>query len=340
MFSWSFQQMCILLFVFEYRLGWGFAKGKTIEVDDYESRRSARRTQAELVLSRQQREAIMLEWGASVHEIVDAVRSNVRAKNQRRHSVYSLGRYDRWEEMMQNAGRRLKRTILLQKTTGQKAKELSAQVQPCLMLKEPVIAEEHEENHEHPTGSPDVPHPPNGTAPSKPHSESTALIQHNLYAPEEYILGMSDPGMHEMSPAQYTTSRQESLSWSGTIQRVSATGMEVDLFRNNVDVSSHLSYDDDATTIDSSDEYDDDDGFGDLVRDTRHWYVDGYDAPHPQRRTVPTVISEDFNYFADHMHQPVLIVQQYQQQPVRYPGYEMEQLHYWEQRSPAVHYSY
>ncbi|KAL7579494.1 hypothetical protein ACA910_007871 [Epithemia clementina (nom. ined.)] len=321
-------------------LGWRFAKEKTYRVDDFESKRSSRRSQAELVLSRQQREAIMMEWGASVHEIVEAIRSNVRAKNQRRHSVYSLGRYDRWEELMQNAGRRLKRTILLQKPSGIKAKELSAQVQPCLTAKEPIRTEEGDEPDvslqlAQTENAHDVDLPPNHATPPEQHPKSAALLAHNLYSAEDY-LGMSDPGLHEISPAQYTMNREERKSWNGTMFRVSVPLFEVDVYGDTAEVSSYLSYDDDAVTMESSEDFDDD-GFGELVRDTRHWYVDGFDAPHPHRRVIPVVISEDWNSYIQQQHPAIMIQQQQQTQPWRHQGYEMEPLQYWEYRRTGVY---
>jgi hypothetical protein len=56
-----------------------------------------------------------VEWGASFHEIIDAIRNGIKAKNQRRSTVNAIGRYDRWEEMMESAGRKMKKAIGLQR---------------------------------------------------------------------------------------------------------------------------------------------------------------------------------------------------------------------------------
>ena len=338
-----------------FSLGWGYEREKSIEVDEYESKKSLiRKNQTQLVLSRQERESILLEWGFSVHEIVDAIRCNVRAKHQRRHSVYSLGRYDRWEEMMQKARRRLRRTILLQKPSGQRAKELSAQVQPC--WHSPVAKEDmaggtdeercSEESHhyqqqthqqqQHLHSSDACPfqsnHPQAASSDQHLASVGTSSPHHPVYTQEEYLMGMSDPGVYEQSatdddvPAPFTETaagRRESMSWNGgavllhhplhhhyplqftphpSLFMGSPPVFEVNLCRDVSEISSHLSYDydDDATTIysmqDELDDYDDD-GFGQLVRDTRHWYVDGLDAPHPERRMIPTIIYEDSYYY-------------------------------------------
>ena len=90
-----------------------------VAVDEFEnSRTNERRSQPDLVLTRQDREELLLEWGASFHEIIDAIRTNVRVKNQRRRTVNSIGTYDRWEEVMESAGRKIKRTLLMQKAAS------------------------------------------------------------------------------------------------------------------------------------------------------------------------------------------------------------------------------
>lgn len=95
-----------------------------MNVEEYEAARPIRRTQHELVLTRQDREQILIEWGATFNEIIESIRSNVRAKSQRRRTVNAIGTYDRWEEAMESAGRRLKQTLLLQRTTKQQVQEL------------------------------------------------------------------------------------------------------------------------------------------------------------------------------------------------------------------------
>ena len=85
-------------------------------MDDYERERAPyRRTQQDLVLTRQEREEKLIEWNHTFPEIIESIRANVRAKHQRRRTVNSIGTYDRWEEAMENASRRLKRTLLLQR---------------------------------------------------------------------------------------------------------------------------------------------------------------------------------------------------------------------------------
>lgn len=89
-----------------------------MKVNEYESVRDRRRNQGELALSRMAREELLLEWGATFNEIIDAIRTNVKIKHQRRRTVNSIGTYDKWEEAMERAGRRIKKTLLPQKASG------------------------------------------------------------------------------------------------------------------------------------------------------------------------------------------------------------------------------
>jgi hypothetical protein len=72
----------------------------------------------DLILSRQDREELLMEWGASFAEIIEAIRLNVKVKNQRRRTVNAIGTYDRIEEMMENTTRQIKKTLQLKKKGG------------------------------------------------------------------------------------------------------------------------------------------------------------------------------------------------------------------------------
>lgn len=103
---------------FVNRLGWSHGKESKMNLYEYESIRKKRRNQRELTLSRMDREDLLLEWGATFNEIIDAIRANVKIKHQRRRTVNSIGTYDKWEEAMERAGRKLKKTLLPQKGSG------------------------------------------------------------------------------------------------------------------------------------------------------------------------------------------------------------------------------
>ncbi|GAX26141.1 hypothetical protein FisN_18Hh257 [Fistulifera solaris] len=99
-------------------LGWSHGKESKVNINDYESVRQRRRNQRELTLSRMAREELLLEWGATFNEIIEAIRTNVKIKHQRRRTVNSIGTYDKLEEAMERAGRKLKKTLLPQKGSG------------------------------------------------------------------------------------------------------------------------------------------------------------------------------------------------------------------------------
>jgi len=80
-----------------------------------------------LILSREEREALLLNWGASFHDIVESVRSNLKIKNQRRQTVTNLGKIERIEEAFESATRKLKSALMLRRSTGNKLKRLQEQ---------------------------------------------------------------------------------------------------------------------------------------------------------------------------------------------------------------------
>lgn len=96
-----------------------------IDLDSYEEARPYRKASSRLILSREEREALLLNWGASFHDIVESVRGNIKVKNQRRQTVTNLGKVERIEEAFESATRRLKRALLLRR--GDKVKRLQEQ---------------------------------------------------------------------------------------------------------------------------------------------------------------------------------------------------------------------
>jgi len=91
-------------------------------VDDYEKTKPTFKLHtSELILSRQDREELLLDWGATFQDIIEAIRTNVRVKNQRRRTVSSIGTYDKWEEALEKAGRKIKRTLKRQPKSSKPA---------------------------------------------------------------------------------------------------------------------------------------------------------------------------------------------------------------------------
>ncbi|KAG7366903.1 hypothetical protein IV203_029573 [Nitzschia inconspicua] len=108
-------------------IGWKYGKTAMIDVNSYEMARPFRKCSRRLILSREQREALLLNWGASFHDIVESVRGNIKVKNQRRQTVTNLGRTEKIEEAFESATRKLKRALLLRRSTGNKVKRLQEQ---------------------------------------------------------------------------------------------------------------------------------------------------------------------------------------------------------------------
>eukprot|EP00531_Pseudo-nitzschia_arenysensis_P014883 CAMPEP_0116143184 /NCGR_PEP_ID=MMETSP0329-20121206/15311_1 /TAXON_ID=697910 /ORGANISM="Pseudo-nitzschia arenysensis, Strain B593" /LENGTH=639 /DNA_ID=CAMNT_0003638479 /DNA_START=234 /DNA_END=2153 /DNA_ORIENTATION=+ len=108
-------------------IGWEYTEAQEIDVDSFESSRTYRKSTSRLILSREEREALLLNWGASFHDIIESVRSNLKIKNQRRQTVTNLGKIERIEEAFESATRKLKSALMLRRSTGNKVKRLQEQ---------------------------------------------------------------------------------------------------------------------------------------------------------------------------------------------------------------------
>ena len=98
-----------------------------VDVDSFESTRTYQKSASYLILSREEREALLLNWGASFHDIIESVRGNLKIKNQRRQTVTNLGKIERIEEAFESATRKLKSALMLRRSTGNKVKRLQEQ---------------------------------------------------------------------------------------------------------------------------------------------------------------------------------------------------------------------
>uniref|UniRef100_A0A7S4EEK0 Uncharacterized protein n=1 Tax=Pseudo-nitzschia australis TaxID=44445 RepID=A0A7S4EEK0_9STRA len=108
-------------------IGWKYGKTRVIDIETFEVARSYKKLSSHLILTREEREALLLNWGASFHDIVEAVRSNLKIKNQRRQTVTNLGKVERIEEAFESATRKLKSALMLRRSTGNKVKRLQEQ---------------------------------------------------------------------------------------------------------------------------------------------------------------------------------------------------------------------
>ena len=101
----------------------------SISVEEYESTRPPRRTHFEMVLPRKVRQDMLKrEWDISNQQIANAVRVNVKVKNQRKATVNNLGKATKIEEAFESAGRKIRRALLFQKPVSKQVRELEEKV--------------------------------------------------------------------------------------------------------------------------------------------------------------------------------------------------------------------
>jgi hypothetical protein len=88
-----------------------------LSVDEFERRKEDRsispKTPSEMLLSRQERERLLLEWGYTQQEMAIAIRETCRIKNQRRTTINNLGTAaEKMSKIAECARRRAKRLLL------------------------------------------------------------------------------------------------------------------------------------------------------------------------------------------------------------------------------------
>ncbi|CAB9499836.1 expressed unknown protein [Seminavis robusta] len=99
-------------------IGWNHGKTFKMDLEDFEKARPPRRSQMDLVLTRGERHRLLVEWGASGQDVIEAIRMIIRVKNQRRQTVNNLGSYDKVEEVFENIGRRFTRFVCRTSSTS------------------------------------------------------------------------------------------------------------------------------------------------------------------------------------------------------------------------------
>jgi hypothetical protein len=90
-------------------IGWNYDIEQEFFVDDFERIREGER-KGDLVLSREEREDMLLDLGYTERELAQAVRTMIKQKNQRRQTVQNLSTSGA-EEMLENAGRRVRKLL-------------------------------------------------------------------------------------------------------------------------------------------------------------------------------------------------------------------------------------
>eukprot|EP00339_Tiarina_fusa_P026306 CAMPEP_0117045928 /NCGR_PEP_ID=MMETSP0472-20121206/31770_1 /TAXON_ID=693140 ORGANISM="Tiarina fusus, Strain LIS" /NCGR_SAMPLE_ID=MMETSP0472 /ASSEMBLY_ACC=CAM_ASM_000603 /LENGTH=579 /DNA_ID=CAMNT_0004758111 /DNA_START=81 /DNA_END=1820 /DNA_ORIENTATION=- len=94
-------------------IGWRYKRGRRLTVEDWELQNpyEDRISLTPSVLSRQERERILKEWGYKQKDIATATRSILKAKNERKVTVQNLGG-QRMEEAVENTARCVKGLLL------------------------------------------------------------------------------------------------------------------------------------------------------------------------------------------------------------------------------------
>ncbi|CAJ1946309.1 unnamed protein product [Cylindrotheca closterium] len=106
-------------------ISWDYKPLREMSVEAYEESRPSRRSQMEMVLPRKLRsEMLKKDWAISQRQIAEAVRRNVKIKNQRRTTVNNLGKASSFEVTFEKLTRKIKRTLMFQKSVSKQCKEL------------------------------------------------------------------------------------------------------------------------------------------------------------------------------------------------------------------------
>lgn len=92
---------------------------------------------------RMREEMLRTEWNASRKEITEAIRQNVKIKNQRRTTINNLGKAEKYEEMMESASRKLNRFVRFQKSVKKQVKEMQDEIEATERRRSKMIYLDH-----------------------------------------------------------------------------------------------------------------------------------------------------------------------------------------------------
>jgi hypothetical protein len=125
------QFVCILLtkkdvlFSFlERSIGWNHGETHKADVNDYEHSRSDRNSNLVIVLSRSEREELLLEWDVDSKNIASSVRAALKTKFQRKQTVINARKFSKLEEAIEVTSKRLKKALLPRRMTHDGVDEL------------------------------------------------------------------------------------------------------------------------------------------------------------------------------------------------------------------------
>ena len=121
--------MSNFMLFFPDSIGWRHLDSRVVHVNHYEHSRPYRKGQLELVLTREERETLLAEWGVSTQDIVSSTRALIKAKNQRRQTVRNLNKAERVEEGLEKATRKLMRLLSFRRSPKVELEQLQRQAE-------------------------------------------------------------------------------------------------------------------------------------------------------------------------------------------------------------------
>jgi len=105
-------------------IGWNHGETHRADVNDYEHSRSDRNSNFVIVLSRSEREELLLEWDVDSRNIASSVRAALKTKFQRKQTVINARKYSKIEEAIEITSKRLKKALLPRRMTNDGVDEL------------------------------------------------------------------------------------------------------------------------------------------------------------------------------------------------------------------------
>lgn len=105
-------------------IGWNHGETHRINMNDYEQNRGERTFYLDTVLTRSEREVLLLEWDVNRSTIVASTRAAMKTKFQRKQTVVNARKFSKLEEVVEVTSRRLKRALLPRRRTDDGAEEL------------------------------------------------------------------------------------------------------------------------------------------------------------------------------------------------------------------------
>ena len=93
-------------------------------MNDYEHNRGDRKFYLDMVLTRSEREELLLEWDVNMSTIVASTRAATKSKFQRKRTVVNARKFSKLEEVVEVTSRRLKRALLPRRRSDDEAEKL------------------------------------------------------------------------------------------------------------------------------------------------------------------------------------------------------------------------